>query len=100
MATGQFGLLASVAALSPESDDWLDGLLVTLDANRRLLGDLLAAQLPEARYRMPDAGYLGWIDLAGLGWGDELRQADPARGGVSPCTSPRLRGGRGPVTCA
>ncbi len=68
--TGQFGLLASVAALSPESDDWLDGLLVTLDANRRLLGDLLAAQLPEARYRMPDAGYLGWIDLAGLGWGD------------------------------
>lgn len=68
--TGQFGLLASVAALSPESDDWLDGLLVTLDANRRLLVDLLAEHLPEARYRMPDAGYLGWIDLAGLGWGD------------------------------
>ncbi len=68
--TGQFGLRAAVAAWSPASDDWLDGLLVTLDANRRLLGDLLADHLPEARYRMPGAGYLAWIDLNGLGWGD------------------------------
>lgn len=72
--TGQFGLLASVAAFSEESDEWLDGLLRTLDENRVLLEDLLAARLPEARYRMPDAGYLAWIDLSGLGWGD-----NPAR---------------------
>lgn len=68
--TGQFGLLAAIAAFSPESDDWLDGLLAALDENRRLLGDLLASRLPAARYRMPDAGYLAWIDLSGLGWGD------------------------------
>lgn len=72
--TGQFGLLASVAAFAEESDAWLDGLLRTLDRNRRLLGDLLDAHLPGARYRMPDAGYLAWIDLSQLGWGD-----NPAR---------------------
>lgn len=72
--TGQFGLLAAVAAFSEESDAWLDGLLRTLDENRVLLEDLLAARLPQARYRIPDAGYLAWIDLSGLGWGD-----NPAR---------------------
>ena len=72
--TGQFGLLAAVAAFSEESDPWLDGLLRTLDANRVLLEDLLASKLPAARYRIPDAGYLAWIDLSGLGWGD-----NPAR---------------------
>ena len=72
--TGQFGLLAAAAAFSDESDDWLDGLLRTLDENRALLGDLLATHLPGARYRSPDAGYLAWIDLSALGWGD-----NPAR---------------------
>lgn len=72
--TGQFGLLAAVAAFSEESDEWLDGLLRTLDENRLLLGDLLAAHLPGARYRIPDAGYLAWIDLTALEWGD-----NPAR---------------------
>ncbi|MDN3445356.1 aminotransferase class I/II-fold pyridoxal phosphate-dependent enzyme [Microbacterium sp. APC 3901] len=72
--TGQFGLLAAVAAFSEESDAWLDGLLRTLDANRLLLEDQLASKLPAARYRIPDAGYLAWIDLSGLGWGD-----NPAR---------------------
>lgn len=72
--TGQFGLLAAVAAFSEESDEWLDGLLATLDANRVLLEDLLASKVPGARYRMPDAGYLAWIDLSALGWGD-----NPAR---------------------
>ncbi|MEV7608775.1 aminotransferase class I/II-fold pyridoxal phosphate-dependent enzyme [Microbacterium sp. NPDC089320] len=72
--TGQFGLLAAVAAFSEASDPWLDGLLATLDANRVLLEDLLASKLPAARYRIPDAGYLAWIDLSGLGWGD-----NPAR---------------------
>lgn len=81
--TGQFGMLASVAALSEESDAWLDSLLAALDENRRLLADLLAEHLPEARYRMPDAGYLAWVDLTGLGWGSNpakqiLRQAGVA----------------------
>lgn len=72
--TGQFGLLAAVAAFSEESDAWLDGLLLTLDENRRLLAQLLQERLPRVRYRMPDAGYLAWLDLGDLGWGD-----NPAR---------------------
>ncbi len=81
--TGLFGALAGVAAFSPESDAWLDGLLATLDQNRRLLADLLAEHIPAARYRIPDAGFLAWIDLADLGWGDNpaakiLREAQVA----------------------
>ena len=81
--TGQFGMLAAVAAFSEESDEWLDGLLAALDENRRLLADLLERHLPGARYRMPDAGYLAWVDLTDLGWGPNpakqiLRQAKVA----------------------
>lgn len=68
--TGLFGALASVAAFAPESDSWLDSLLAALDRNRRLLVDLLATHLPGARYEVPDAGYLAWVDLTELGWGD------------------------------
>lgn len=69
--TGLFGALAGVAAFSPESDAWLDSLLARLDENRRLLAELLEAHLPGARYRMPDAGFLAWVDLSALGWGDD-----------------------------
>ena len=69
--TGHFGALAGVAAFSPESDEWLDALLAALDANRHLLADLLAEHVPAARYAIPDAGYLAWVDLSGLGWGED-----------------------------
>ncbi len=72
--TSLFGALAAVEAFSPESEPWLDALLARLDINRRLLGELLEEHVPGARYRMPDAGYLAWVDLSALGWGD-----DPAR---------------------
>ena len=68
--TGLFGVIAAVAAFSPESDEWLDAQLAALDANRLLLAELLAAHLPAARYRIPDAGFLAWVDLSELGWGD------------------------------
>lgn len=68
--TGQLGLLAAVAAFGEESDEWLDGLLHTLDRNRVLLEDLLVRHLPGARYRIPDAGYLAWIDVSALGLGE------------------------------
>jgi len=72
--TGLFGAIAGVAAFSAESDPWLAGLNATLDRNRRLLADLLAEHLPLARYRIPAAGYLAWIDVSAYGWGE-----DPAR---------------------
>jgi cystathionine beta-lyase len=78
--TGLFGALSTIAAFSPESDAWLDGLVVRLDHNRRLLGDLLTEHLPLARYRIPDAGFLAWIDVSAYGWGDD--PADPIREGA------------------
>ena len=81
--TGQLGLLAAVAAFDEASDPWLDSLLAALDENRRLLRDLLAEHIPAARYRIPDAGYLAWIDLSRAGLGDNpskriLREAKVA----------------------
>lgn len=67
--TGLFGALAAVAAFGGESDDWLDAQLAALDHNRHLLADLLAQHLLHARYRIPDAGFLAWVDLSALGWG-------------------------------
>lgn len=69
--TGLFGAMAAVVAFAPESDAWLDGLLARLDLNRSLLADLLAEHLPDARYLVPDAGFLAWIDLSAYGWGDD-----------------------------
>ncbi len=69
--TGLFGSMANIAAFSEESDAWLDGLRARLDLNRRLLGELLDEHLPAARYRIPDAGFLAWIDVSAYGWGDD-----------------------------
>lgn len=81
--TGLFGALATDAAFAPESDGWLDGLLAALDHNRRLLGALLDEHVPRARYLVPDAGFLAWVDLSAYGWGDNpavkiLREAKVA----------------------
>lgn len=69
--TGLFGALAGVAAFDGGSDDWLDALRARLALNRALLTDLLAAHLPRAVYREPDAGFLAWIDVSAYGWGDD-----------------------------
>ena len=69
---GHLGTIASEAAYL-EGDRWLDDVLAVIDHNRRLLADLLAEALPEARYAPPAAGYLAWIDLDAYGLG-----ADPA----------------------
>ncbi|MDF0512665.1 aminotransferase class I/II-fold pyridoxal phosphate-dependent enzyme [Agromyces sp. H3Y2-19a] len=66
----QFGSIASVAAFR-DGGHWLDGVLASLDDNRRLLAELLADELPGVRYRIPDATYLAWLDLSVLGWGDD-----------------------------
>lgn len=66
----QFGSIASVAAFR-HGGPWLDGVLASLDDNRRLLADLLEDELPGVGYRIPDASYLAWLDLRVLGWGDD-----------------------------
>lgn len=66
----QFGAIASMAAFR-HGGQWLDGVLASLDDNRRLLADLIADELPGVRYRMPQASYVAWLDLSALGWGDD-----------------------------
>ncbi|MFB8386060.1 MalY/PatB family protein [Microbacterium sp. NPDC055910] len=69
--TAHFGAIAAIAAFSVESDAWLDAQLAALDVNRRLLAELLDEYLPDAVYRIPDAGFLAWVDLSAYGWGDD-----------------------------
>ncbi|MDY0829232.1 aminotransferase class I/II-fold pyridoxal phosphate-dependent enzyme [Microbacterium sp. BG28] len=68
--TGLFGAVATVAALSVESDHWLDAQALAIDANVALLRALLKAHLRDAGFRSPQAGYLAWVDLSPYGWGD------------------------------
>jgi cystathionine beta-lyase len=68
--TGLFGVIAGEAAFT-EGEPWLDALIDGLDHNRHLLADLLARHLPDARYVVPDATFLAWLDLSALGLGDD-----------------------------
>jgi cystathionine beta-lyase len=58
-------ILGAVAArvAYTEAVPWLDEMNRVFDANRRLLGELLAAHAPGVGYRMPEATYLGWLDF-------------------------------------
>ncbi len=67
----QLGVVAAVAAYT-RCDEWLSALIDRLDGQRRLLDELLATHLPQARMRPLEATYLVWIDLRAYG------QADPA----------------------
>ncbi|MFZ5847682.1 MAG: MalY/PatB family protein [Actinomycetota bacterium] len=63
------GVLSHVAALR-DGVGWLDDLLAGLDANRRLLTQLLAEHLPSMGYEVPDGTYLAWLDCRPLGLED------------------------------
>jgi cystathionine beta-lyase len=63
------GGFATAVAFS-EGEPWLDEALIALDHNRKMLRDLLTAKLPSVRYHIPQASYLGWLDLEALNLGD------------------------------
>jgi cysteine-S-conjugate beta-lyase len=79
---GLLGVLAAEAAFR-DGDEWLDAVLAQLDANRTLLGERLAASLPEVRWTPPEATYLAWLDCRGLGLGDDPAAAFLERGRVA-----------------
>jgi cystathionine beta-lyase len=68
--TGLFGVIATRAGFA-DSRDWLDASITSIEGNFALLVDQLAQKLPAARLRRPAASYLAWLDLSGLGWGDD-----------------------------
>jgi cystathionine beta-lyase len=92
---GHFGVISSVAAWE-SSDVWLDEVIGVLEANRRLLGELLAEHLPQVRYATPAAGYLAWLDCRELGLGDDPAEAFLERGRVALSSGPQFgTGGAG-----
>jgi cysteine-S-conjugate beta-lyase len=79
---GLLGVIAAEAAFA-DGDAWLDAVLARLDANRALLGERLAAELPEVRWTPPAATYLAWLDCRALGLGDDPAPHFLARGRVA-----------------
>jgi cystathionine beta-lyase len=59
------GIIAHCAGLR-HGGQWLDDLLAGLDANRHLLGKLLAEQLPGVGYRPSQGTFLAWLDCRAL----------------------------------
>jgi cystathionine beta-lyase len=55
--------LAAATAVYADGDEWLDALREHLDHNLRLVGETVASRLPGARFELPDATYLAWVDL-------------------------------------
>ncbi|WP_108248625.1 MalY/PatB family protein [Planctomonas deserti] len=67
--TSILGLHANVVAY--RCTDWLDDAIARIVANDRLLDRLLRERLPQVVYHRPRAGYLAWLDLRGLGLGED-----------------------------
>ncbi len=76
-----FGALA--AAKAYECVDWLDAVMRTLERNRQFLKNELATKLPQVGYRIPDFGYLAWLDFTELELGPDPTAVILERGKVS-----------------
>lgn len=63
--TSNPGVVANTAAYT-SGRLWLEDVLGYLDSNRRLLGDLLAEELPMINYVPPEGTYIGWLDCREL----------------------------------
>jgi cystathionine beta-lyase len=67
---GLLGVLAAEAAFT-DGDAWLDALLAQLDANRTLLIERLAVDLPQIEWTPPQASYVAWLNCRALDLGDD-----------------------------
>ena len=76
------GVIANTAAYR-DGRDWLDETVAYYDANRRLLGELLADRLPDVGYRMPEGTYIAWLDVSQLGLGDDPATTIRERAGLA-----------------
>lgn len=75
--------LAAAQAAYEQGGPWLEELLVYLDENFRFVRDYLAQHLPLARFRIPQATYLAWVDLSRyFGPGEDLARFLAYQAGV------------------
>ncbi len=62
-------------------DDWLDALCDYLDGNFAFLDAWLKENMPRAKFQIPEATYLAWVDLRAYGLSDkELNEKVSAAG--------------------
>ena len=63
---GMLNPLSIVAhqAAYEQGTEWLDQLKVYLDGNFKCVKDFFDKRLPEAKFRIPEATYLAWVDLS------------------------------------
>jgi len=81
-SAGHLGVIATITAFR-DDDTWLDATRETLASNANLLKSLLAEQLPEVGFEIPDATYLAWLDCRGLGLGDNPSETFLEKGRVA-----------------
>lgn len=62
------GVLAQTAAFN-SGDEWLEALLKGLEANRDLLGELVATLLPDVKFINPEGTYMAWLDCREISGG-------------------------------
>jgi cystathionine beta-lyase len=86
---GHLGAIASVAAFR-HGAAWLDDVIAVLDHNRHLLTRLLAERLPEVGFTAPQAGYLTWLDLRELGFGEDPCEPLLERGRIALSPGPQF----------
>ncbi|MCH3950834.1 MAG: PatB family C-S lyase [Acidaminococcus sp.] len=55
--------IAAAEAAYAHGANWLDQLQDYLDGNFRYLKEFLAEKLPKAKFRIPEATYLAWVDI-------------------------------------
>ncbi|MGH8794325.1 MAG: MalY/PatB family protein [Stackebrandtia sp.] len=89
VGAGLFGVLAGQAAFS-EGEEWLDSVRDGIDERRKLLAELLAAQLPRVRYTPPQATYLAWLDFRDCGLDGDPAEVLCERGRVALYSGPRF----------
>jgi len=77
-----FGAIASAVAYH-ECIDWLDALIVELDSSRNFLKELMSNSGTTIGYRIPEAGYFGWLDLRALEMQGDVAQRFITQGKIA-----------------
>ncbi|MDF9867579.1 cystathionine beta-lyase [Bacilli bacterium PM5-3] len=68
--------VVAIQAAYAEGEDWLKEMLLYLDKNFEFLASFLKEKLPEAKFEIPDATYLAWIDLSAYFKDDSIDLAE------------------------
>lgn len=77
--------ITALQAVYNDCREYYERSLDYLDENLRLVGEFLKEEMPRARYRLPEATYLCWIDLRGYGYPpQEIMERCLYRGNVVP----------------